>query len=254
MDREGKLSMEQGKNTPRVSPNPDSPASGGASNTRKPNTKPRKKKADYSKKKLDQAAWTSITQIAVAVIGVIGTITAAWFGYQANLPKPAPVAAPSATLPPTLTPVPVTATTAATELSTLTSTPSPIILPSFTSTMTAPATPSETITPSPQPKLIVLLEVSKTSGKAPLIVKLDARASYLTDYDGQRYVCRNGACYYIWKVYGDGQQIGKSVTNSGGTFDYKFGKRGTYMITVWVCRGRDGVDCGGSGAQIIVTR
>jgi len=106
----------------------------------------------------------------------------------------------------------------------------------------------------PQPKLIVLLQANKTSGRRPLTVKLDARESYLTDYDGQTYVCRNGACYYTWKVYSNGQPMGKSVTDSGGTFDYTFGKEGTYMITVWICRGRDGADCGGSGTQIIVTR
>jgi hypothetical protein len=106
----------------------------------------------------------------------------------------------------------------------------------------------------PQPKLIVLLQANKTSGRRPLAVKVDARESYLTDFDGQTYVCRNGACYYTWKVYSNGQQVGKSVTDSGGTFDYTFGKQGTYMITVWICRGRDGVDCGGSGVQIIVTK
>jgi hypothetical protein len=120
--------------------------------------------------------------------------------------------------------------------------------------VTETAAPSETITASPKPALIVILEASRTSGRAPLTVKLDARASYLTDYGGQTYVCRNGACYYTWKVYENGQQIGRSVTNSGGTFDYRFGRRGNYVITVWVCRGRDRVDCGGSGAQIIVTR
>ena len=39
----------------------------------------------------------------------------------------------------------------------------------------------------------------------------------MTEYGGQTYVCRNGACYYTWKVYENGQQIGNSVKNSGGT-------------------------------------
>ena len=127
------------------------------------------------------------------------------------------------------------------------------LTPSPTNTTAATAIPSETVTLPPQPILIVRLVANKTSGKAPLAVKLDARASYMTELDGQTYVCRNGPCFYTWKVYSNGQQIGKSVTGSGGTFDYRFGKKGIYTITVWVCRGRDGVDCGGSGVQIVVS-
>jgi hypothetical protein len=109
------------------------------------------------------------------------------------------------------------------------------------------------VTPMPRPILFVVLTATKTSGRATLRVKFDARDTYLTDYDGKRYVCRDGACYYSWKVYLDNEQIGRAVNNSGGTFDYSFTRRGIYRVTVWICRGRDGIDCNGSGIQITVT-
>ena len=209
-------------------------------------TKPRKKQVK-SKRQSNEAARA---QIVAAVIGLIGTIILGLFTYQASLPKPTPIPIipPAATpsfiqtiteLPPTFTELPP---------------PTNTFTPSATSTVFVTPTPTETITPIPQPKLIVLLTATKTSGRAPLKVKFDARETYLTDYSGQRFVCRNGTCYYTWKVYSNGQQIGKSVTDSGGTFDYIFTKQGTYMITVWICRGKNGIDCGGTGAQIMVTR
>ena len=213
----------------------------------KSDTKPRKRKTN-SKKAIDPAAWSTITQIVVAIIGLTGTIAVAWFGYMATRPEPTPTpmftvtAIPSATL--LFTDIPATFTA----MPSATFTP----FPSATNTVTATAVPTETVTLLPQPKLIVLLQANKSSGKAPLSVKLDARESYLTDYDGQRFVCRNGTCHYIWKVYANGQQIGRSVTGSGGTFDYKFGKKGIYTVTVWVCRGQDRLDCGGNGIQILV--
>ena len=193
---------------------------------------------------------TPQVKLLIAFITAITPITVAWFSFKSSHPEPAPIpiVAPITILSPTpsFTDIPGVPTDmpAATTLPPLTFTPNITVLP----------TGAVTIEPSSVPKLIVLLVANKTSGKAPLKVKFDARESYLTDYGGQTYVCHNGACYYTWKVYSGGQQTGKSVTDSGGTFDYTFGKQGTYMVTVWICRGKDGVDCGGSGAQIIVTK
>jgi hypothetical protein len=248
MDKEEISSNGQGEIKTGIKPAEGSRNNGAQNRPRvKSDTKPRKRKAT-SKNKLEPAAWSTIAQIGVAIIGLIGTITVAWFSFKSNHPEPAPILILTSTTMPSSTPF-----FADTSIG-LTDRPSPTILPSFTSTTPTTAVPSETITLMPQPKLIVRLEIDRTSGKKPLTVKLDARESYLTDYDGQIYICRNGACYYTWKVYSNGQQIGKSVTDSGGKFDYTFGKQGTYTITVWICRGRDGVDCDGSGTQIIVTK
>jgi len=190
----------------------------------------------------------------VAIIGAAATVIVALLGFQplinwlnSRIPPTSPA---------TISILSATPFTTHTQAFLPTETSMPVVLPSltFTPNITVPPTDTATIEPSSVPKLIVLLVANKTSGKAPLKVKFDARESYLTDYGGQTYVCRNGACYYTWKVYSGGRQMGKSVTDSGGTFDYAFGRQGTYMVTVWICRGKDRVDCGGSGAQIIVTK
>jgi hypothetical protein len=199
-------------------------------------------KSPVKTKRRKKRTFTTEFKLLIALITAITPIAVAYLGYKTTHPDP--TAIPVST--PTATPLPIQV---------FTDMPLPTGLPSWTSTPTTPTTiPTGTVTLVPRPKLIVRLEVNQTSGRRPLTVKLDARQSYLTDYDGQTYVCRNGACYYTWKVYAGGQQIGKSITDSGGTFDYTFGKQGTYMVTVWVCRGRDGVDCNGSGAQIVVTK
>lgn len=246
MDKDENSSERQSDRTTAATQIETSRSNGHNKARTKSETKPRKRKTN-SKKPLDP----SIAQITISIIGLIGTIAVAWLGYQAALPEPTPVPILTATTMPSSIPsftnIPVTSTEmpSATVALTFTSFPSP------TSAVAATAIPTETITPLPQPKLIVLLQANKTSGRAPLSVKLDARESYLTDYDGQRHVCRNGPCHYTWKVYANGQQIGKSVTGSGGTFDYRFGKKGIYTVTVWICRGQDRLDCGGSGIQIL---
>jgi hypothetical protein len=205
---------------------------------------PTKPRAKRKRKVKPEVLITLIT----ALITAITTIVVAWINAPKDKPAPTPTftATPTSVATQIFTNIPVS----------FTDMPLPTGLPSWTNTpLVFPTTTSaETVTLLPRPKLIVKLEVNQTSGRKPLTVKLDARQSYLTDYGGQTYVCHNGACYYTWKVYSGGQQVGRSVTDSGGTFDYTFGKQGTYMVTVWVCRGRDGVDCASSGAQIIVTK
>jgi|SRR6185295_10597797 len=238
MDKEGNSLNGQGKSKTAVKPAEVSQENEDKSGTQtKLNTK--------SKKKSKIKPELLITLIT-ALITAITSIVVALISSQSSKPGPTPTLT-STTMPsPTyfFTDLPVI----------FTDMPPSTIVPSLTNAIPVATVPSETITLIPQPKLIAILEANKTSGRKPLTVKLDARGSYLNDYDGQTYVCRNGACYYTWKVYVGGQQFGKSVTDSGGTFDYTFGKQGTYMITVWICRGRDGVDCNGSGAQIIVTK
>jgi hypothetical protein len=218
------------------------PAQGAQNNGAKSGTpaKSKIKTRQRKKKEIKPEVW-------VAIISAIATIIGALIGYKSNHPEPTPTPIPTSTIMPSSTPFFTTTSIVFTD------TPSPTILPSLTSTISTTVVPPETMTLMPQPKLIVLLTANKSSGHAPLKVKIDARESYLTAYDGQKYVCRNGPCNYIWKVYFNEQQVGKSENNSGGTFDYTFGKRGTYKVTVWVCRGRDKVDCGGGGIQITAT-
>ena len=246
MDREGNSSSSQVGNilgTKAVEESQTSRSQNGITTRPSPGTN--EKKTREIKPEVWVAIITGITGILIALFSFPPFI--ALFQREET---PIPVAAFSET--PLFTSSPEALYTD-TPVFTLTETASFTPLPSLTSTSTITPIPSETATLPPQPILIVKLEANKTSGKAPLPVKLDARASYMTELDGQTYVCRNGPCYYTWKVYSNGQQIGKSVTGSGGTFDYKFNKKGIYTITVWVCRGRDGVDCAGSGMQIVVS-
>lgn len=238
MNREETSSSRQDESMPTPTTGQTSANTGTKSQTR-----PRRRK---------RRTMTTQFKLFLGFITAITPIVVAWLSYQANLPKPTPVPvntlAPVSSLTPLFTEMPATFT----ETPSATIDPTVTTFPSSTNTATATAVPTETITLLPQPKLIVLLQANKTSGRAPLAVKLDARESYLTDYDGQRYVCRNGTCHYIWKVYANGQQIGKSATGSGGTFDYRFARKGIYTVTVWICRGQDERDCGGSGIQILV--
>lgn len=96
----------------------------------------------------------------------------------------------------------------------------------------------------------ILLSANKTTGKTPLNVKFDARASFLRAPDGKIYPCKGGPCNYTWEVYTGGQKVGKTTKNSSGTFEYTFEKKGTYFITVVICRGLNNSDCKGSGTQV----
>lgn len=131
----------------------------------------------------------------------------------------------------------------------------PLITPSITGTPTISVTPTDIpATVTPAAKMEVYLYADKTSGKKPLRIKFDARDSYLREPNGTKFPCRGGPCDYTWKVYSNGTQLGKSATDAGGTFEYSFGDRGVYLVTVYICRGRDKLDCGGAGIQIEVTR
>lgn len=184
--------------------------------------------------------------VLVAIITGLVTIIVALLGF-----------------PPLIAWLQATPTPTATQLQTLTFTSTLIIVVTPTSTDTPDISTSitvsatHTLSPPTETPLLPIgmhprLYADKTSGKAPLTIKLDARDSFLRAPGGEIYGCRGGACIYTWEVYAGGQRIGKPVNNSTGTFQYTFGKKGLYFITVIVCRGGGSSDCNGSGAQIEV--
>jgi hypothetical protein len=197
--------------------------------------------------------------IVTAAIGAISAVTAAYLGYQASRPAPTSTFTPTATSAvisissptPFITDIPAPLFT-----DTPNSSFTPIAMPTFTVLPSSTALPTgiEVIEPSPSPIMFVELLADKTSGKAPLTVKFDARGSYLLMPDGQRNPCRGGACHFTWKIYASGQQEGNSETASGGTFQHVFGTRGNYMVTVDVCWGKERDYCKGSGMPVTVTR
>ena len=187
------------------------------------------------------------TEMLIAIVGALATIIAALLSFPPFIAlfqeDPTPTA--------TVTSVGITATTALYIDTALPVANSP--LPTNNSGLDAtPTVTLATETPSLPIGMHVRLYADRTSGKAPLTVKLDARDSFLRAEGGEIYGCRSGACVYTWEVYSGGQRIGKPVDNSTGTFQYTFGNKGSYFITVWVCRGGGSSDCNGSGAQFIV--
>jgi hypothetical protein len=189
------------------------------------------------KKGVDPSVW-------IALIGGLVTIIVALLGF-----------------PPLITWLQSTPTPTETLILLPTDTSTPLILPAITNTSDFSSfTPSATEiistlsvvteTPSLPIGMHVRLYADKTTGKAPLTIKLDARDSFLRAPGGEIYGCRGGACTYTWEVYTGGQRIGKPVNNSTGTFQYTFGKKGLYFITVVACRGAGSSDCNGSGVQI----
>jgi hypothetical protein len=100
--------------------------------------------------------------------------------------------------------------------------------------------------------MVVVVSPDKNTGKAPLAVTFDARGSYLLTPDGQKHSCRTGACHYTWRVYLNGEQLGNSDNDSGGTFQYAFGLRRQYIVTVNICWGKERDYCDDNGILIVV--
>jgi hypothetical protein len=215
----------------------------------KPDDKLKRKSAENKKDIKPEV----VVAIWVAVIGsittIVTTIVLALPGFLPFIPLVQPRLTPIATL--SSTPF----ITNSPELS-LTNTPTLVILPSITNipAVTVIATDAPIIQASPAPVLIPRLVANKTSGRSPLIVKFDARDSFLRESDGTQLSCQAGTCYYTWRVLFNLQAKGNSVNNSSGKFEYTFRERGTYTVTVYICRGQDRVDCADSAIWIVVTR
>ncbi len=203
---------------------------------------------DKENGKADQNGDSPSIKIWLAIIPALVAIIVALFNFPpfqrifdpTPTPTVMPVVSPTfftdtsflLTAPPVITDTP--------ELSSAT----PIVISTDVPPPTATENPSEPI------GLSVRLTADKTSGKAPLTVRFDARGSFLRAPDGTIYPCRGGSCNYTWDVYKAGQKIGKPTENATGTFQYTFGKRGAYFVTVYVCRGHASSDCMGSSIPI----
>lgn len=195
--------------------------------------------------------------VVVTLITVIGTVTVALITVLFQFPPFIALFQKVPTVTPTVISVaPIASPTFFTEtpfslinLPLITDTPE---LSSITATVTNTPPPTSTATENSSLPIgmSVLLSADKTTGKTPVTVKFDARNSFLRASDGTIYPCKGGPCHYTWEVYTGGQRI-KTTTNSSGTFEYTFGKKGTYFVTVLVCRGLNNSDCKGSGAQVV---
>lgn len=173
--------------------------------------------------------------VLVALIGLVGTIVGVLLAFppfqRVFEPKP------TATTEPTLT---ITVEPIFTETYT----------PMFTETFTlVPATETASVTSEPQLPIgmQVSLIANQTRGKVPLKVRLNTKDSFFRDHSGAVFPC--GACNYTWQVR-TGGNILFGPQKGEATFEYTFRDRGTYFVTVVVCRNQSN-DCGSSGALIV---
>ncbi|MCC6569963.1 MAG: hypothetical protein IT315_12080 [Anaerolineales bacterium] len=185
-----------------------------------------------------------IVQIIVAIITGVVAIVVALIGLAGIL----------ASLRPTPTPPISTAITMPTDTTAPTFTPQPVtqaITPFFSETSTPVSSLTETFTPIPVSSIgmHVSLVTNQTSGNRPLEVRFDARDSYFIAADGTRFDC--GACDYFWQIRKEGVTI-FGPRQENGLFLYMFRDRGTYYVSVYVCRSGSTTDCNGSGTSIIV--
>ena len=147
---------------------------------------------------------------------------------------------------------PANPTSTATATSTITETLLPLVLPSQTSfptpvlinTAISTAAPTQistaTASPSPEPKtdrMDAILVANLLEGKAPLVVNFDARASSIQFADGSVSECGNSQfCSFIFTIIPDGRPA-DTFNQLEGRLSYKFGRKGEYIVAVYVCRG-----------------
>ena len=110
----------------------------------------------------------------------------------------------------------------------------------------SPSTPSSS---DPSFGMHIILIANQTRGQGPLHVTLDARDSFFVAADGTIFEC--GACTYTWRIRMGGTEI-YGPENTDGRLEYTFGQRGSYFVSVYVCRSGSTTECVGSGAEIVV--
>ena len=187
---------------------------------------------------------TGVVQVIVSIIGGIVAIIVALIGLAgilAQLKANSTPALPTATLATQII---------ATSIANTSFPESPIPLPTTTESFPIPLTAaSETPSLSSTGVMYVSLITNQTSGNRPLEVRFDARNSYFIATDGAQLNC--GACDYFWQIRKDGVTI-FGPREENGVFLYTFGDRGTYYVSVLVCRSGSVTECNGGVAEINV--
>lgn len=174
--------------------------------------------------------------VLVALITLVGTIVGLLLAFPPFQRAFDPKA--TATTEPTL--ATVTAEPIATETYT------PVLIETFT---LVPATEIPSVTSEPELPIgmQVSLVANQTRGKIPLKVRLNTKDSFFRDPSGAVFPC--GACNYTWQVR-TGGNILFGPQKGEATFEYTFRDRGTYFVTIIICRNQSN-DCGSSGVLIV---
>lgn len=130
-------------------------------------------------------------------------------------------------------------------VTTIQDTPSPTIETPSTITL-------ESILPTEIKKSEIMMPqliFSSSGGKAPLTVNFNASNSFVDVQGGEDLLCNfENVCKYTWSVR-TGSTYLHEPTLGGSKFSYTFGKRGEYIVVVYVCRGEA---CNAAAAIITV--
>ncbi len=181
------------------------------------------------------AVITGLVTIIAALIGLMGTMIATWANAH---PTVSSLETNSAI---------ITVVVSSYEV------PTQLPAPSATSILVPTVTPTiaQVVATDSSLGMHVILTTNRTSGNRPLQVVFDARNSFFVAPDGSQFDC--GACEYYWEVRKDGQTL-FGPSKEPGNFMYTFGARGTYYVSVYVCRSGNTTieNCGGSGVPITV--
>ena len=110
-------------------------------------------------------------------------------------------------------------------------TPIPFETPTFTPVTTATVAPSATV------KMSLEYSVSRTTGKVPLLVTINANGSTFTLGDGSVNSCNvTKSCVFTFRITHNGEQWIEPQVTKDGKFSYTFRTRGDYIFTIVVCR------------------
>ena len=201
-------------------------------------------KTNTSEEKKQGAERAAFVPLWVAVVTGIVTITVALIGSPLFEKWLEPKPTPSPTFTASTFPIAIFSPTSP-EIVLPVDTSTPEIISANTATPNLPSpTPSETSI------MYVSIAANRTSGEAPLTVKLDARDSYVVAPDGTRFECRKGACRYTWHIFLNGQAFATPDT-TGGTLEFRLQNKGIYSISVYICHGSKSPTCG-NGATLVI--
>lgn len=192
-------------------------------------------------------------QIWLAIISGLVAIILALLAFPPfqRLFEPKPTPTPISTIEPTFT-ASITGTSTSTAEPTPTETHTPIPTETFTlAPPTETATNMFTSTPMLPSGIQVILRANQTNGNAPLRVRLDARESYLRNETGSILPC--GPCNYTWQIR-QGANIIFGPERTQGTLEFTFVAKGSYFVSVFVCRSSSTTNCGSSGTPIEVKK
>ena len=96
--------------------------------------------------------------------------------------------------------------------------------------------------------MYVVMTSSLDSAKLGATFSFNAKNSNVVFADNSSLSCSGtNFCNFTWQVTREGKPVGKPVESRDGTFSFKPGAKGKYLVAVTVCRGDV---CGDDGVLI----